>query len=92
MRNLIVIGLTLILLVTGIFAITAFEKQSNDSLISSDCNGSCTSENFCSSSACTAKTTGECNCGSCNSGCSQESPCGSSQCQVATTSKCGCKK
>lgn len=92
MKNLIFAGIVLVLLIAGIFMINAFQINPEET-IKTNCNGNCSSGSYCSSSSCTAKTTGQCNCASsCNQGCSLENQCGSSNCQVAKTSTCGCKQ
>lgn len=98
MKTWIIVGIVLVLVVSGFFAVNAL--QSSGSVVASvgcgKCNGSCTADNNCGLASCGAANGGECTCnksGSCGGSCTSGNTCGSAGCAAAQgTGNCGCGK
>jgi hypothetical protein len=98
MKTLIMVGIALVLIVGGFFAVNALQSD-GISVVNSGCgkcNGSCTAETNCGLAGCGATNGGECTCnksGSCGGNCQAGTGgCGSAGCGVEKTGSCGCAK
>ncbi len=100
MKTLIIVGMVLVLIVGGFFAVNALQTDGNAIANTGcgKCNGSCTADSNCGLASCGAVNGGECTCdksSSCGGSCQVGSvdTCGSSGCAaVQGTGSCGCGK
>lgn len=100
MKTWIIVGIVLVLVVGGFFAVSALQSDNKPVLNTGcgKCNGSCTADSNCGLAGCGAVNGGECACnksGSCGGSCQSGSgnTCGSSGCAAAQgTGSCGCGK